>query len=108
VIAQIETERGLANVDAIAATSGIDVLWIGHFDLSNFLGIPAQFDHPRFVEAVHTVVAAARKYGKGLGYMAGDRASAERWRGYGFNMIAAGTDPVALQAAYANILEAVK
>lgn len=108
VIAQIETERGLANVDAIAATAGIDVLWIGHFDLSNFLGIPAQFDHPRFVEAVHTVVAAARKHGKGLGYMAGDRASAERWRGYGFNMIAAGTDPVALQAAYANILDAVK
>jgi len=51
MIAQIETERGLENVDAIAAVDGIDVLWVGHFDLSNFMGIPAQFDHPEFVKS---------------------------------------------------------
>jgi 2-keto-3-deoxy-L-rhamnonate aldolase RhmA len=107
VIAQIETERGLANVEAIAATPGIDVLWVGHFDLSNFLGVPAQFDHPTFISAVHSVVAAARRNGKGLGYMATDRALAERWRGYGFNMIAAGTDPAVLQAAYTDIIQGV-
>ena len=39
VIAQIETEHGLANLDAIAAVDGVDVLWVGHFDLSNFMGI---------------------------------------------------------------------
>lgn len=107
LIAQIETERGLADVDAIAATPGVDVLWVGHFDLSNFLGIPAQFDHPRFIEAVQAVVAAARRHGKGLGYMAADAASAQRWRGYGFNMIAAGTDPAVLQAGYGAILNGV-
>ena len=46
VIAQIETERGLAAVEDIAAVEGIDCLWLGHFDLSNFLGIPGQFDNP--------------------------------------------------------------
>ena len=40
LIAQIETERGLAEADAIAAVPGIDCLWLGHFDLTNFLGIP--------------------------------------------------------------------
>ena len=35
LIAQIETAAGLANVEAIAATAGIDCLWIGHFDLTN-------------------------------------------------------------------------
>ena len=40
VIAQIETERGLEVVEEIAAVEGIDCLWLGHFDLTNFLGIP--------------------------------------------------------------------
>ena len=48
VIAQIETDEGLRNVEAIAAVPGIDALWIGQFDLTNFMGIPGQFQHPRF------------------------------------------------------------
>src|SRR5437762_4763154 len=40
LIAQIETDEGLANVETIAAVHGVDALWIGHFDLTNFLGIP--------------------------------------------------------------------
>ena len=46
VIAMIETKSGLANVEAIAAVPGVDVLWLGHFDLSNFLGIPGDFADP--------------------------------------------------------------
>ena len=37
---------GLEQVERIAAVDGIDVLWIGHFDLTNSLGIPADFEHP--------------------------------------------------------------
>ena len=40
VIAQIETAEGLNNVEAIAAMPGVDALWLGHFDLTNFMGIP--------------------------------------------------------------------
>ena len=61
LIAQIETAAGVENANAIAAVDGIDVLWIGHFDLSNSLGIPGQFDHPRFREALDTVLAACRR-----------------------------------------------
>ena len=57
VIAQIETERGLDQVEKIAAVDGIDVLWVGHFDLSNFMGIPAKFDDPRFDAAMRHVAA---------------------------------------------------
>src|SRR5206468_6989137 len=49
VICLIETADGIKNIDAIAAVPGVDVLWLGHFDLTNFLGIPAQFDHPKYV-----------------------------------------------------------
>ena len=64
VIAMIETARGLQNVEAIAAVPGIDVLWLGHFDLTNFLAIPGNFSHPRYRDAVKRIVAAAQKNGK--------------------------------------------
>jgi len=63
VFAQIETQQGVDNVDAIAAVAGIDALWIGQFDLSNSLGIPGQFEHPLFTDASKSVVRAARKHG---------------------------------------------
>lgn len=105
VIAQIETERGLAVVEDIAAVDGIDCLWLGHFDLSNFLGIPAQFDNPLFTDAVKRIVAAARKHGKARGFMAADPAVAKEYNALGFNMIASGTDQSLLLAGVRNILQ---
>lgn len=99
VIAQIESERGLAAVDAIGATPGIDVLWLGHFDLTNFLGIPGEFESPKYLQAIQAIVAAARRHGKGLGFMAADAGWARRYREFGFNMIAAGLDQTLLQSA---------
>lgn len=107
IIAQIETERGLEAVDEIAAVEGIDVLWVGHFDLTNFLGIPGQFDNPKFLDAVKRVVAAGRKHKKALGFMATDRTWAKQFKGLGFNMLAAGTDQGLLMAGVSNILGAV-
>jgi 2-keto-3-deoxy-L-rhamnonate aldolase RhmA len=99
VIAMIETARGLQNVEAIAAVPGIDVLWLGHFDLTNFLAIPGNFSHPRYREAVKRIVAAAEQNGKAAGYMAADEALGREYLGHGFRMIATGTDQGMLQAA---------
>jgi 2-dehydro-3-deoxyglucarate aldolase/4-hydroxy-2-oxoheptanedioate aldolase len=107
VIAQIETERGLECVEAIAAVDGIDCLWLGHFDMTNFLGIPGQFEHPRYIEAVRRIVAAGRKHKKALGFMAADAALARQYRKLGFNMIATGTDHGILMAGVRGILAAV-
>lgn len=92
VIAQIETERGLESVEAIAAVDGIDVLWVGHFDLSNFMGIPGRFDDPRFDAAMRRVAEVARRHGKAAGFMATDAAWIARARAMGYTMIAGGTD----------------
>jgi 2-dehydro-3-deoxyglucarate aldolase/4-hydroxy-2-oxoheptanedioate aldolase len=64
LIAQIETAEGLANVEEIAAVDGIDGLWIGQFDLTTSLGIPAQFDHPRFVEGTGRILKACQRHNK--------------------------------------------
>lgn len=108
VIAQIETERGLAAVDEIAAVEGIDVLWVGHFDLTNFLGIPGQFDHPDYLAALDRVVAAGRKAGKGLGFMPTDGTWAAQYASLGFNMLAVGTDHGILMAGVKSIIDEVR
>jgi 2-keto-3-deoxy-L-rhamnonate aldolase RhmA len=99
VICLIETAAGIENVDAIADVEGVDVLWLGHFDLTNSMGIPAEFDHPRFVAAVDKVVAAARRTGKTAGFMAADEAWGKRFLDLGFRLIAYGLDSALLQGA---------
>ncbi len=67
VCAMIETEEAVANVDAIAATPGIDSLMIGTTDLTTTMGIPGQFGHKRVQDAYRRVGAACDRNGKLLG-----------------------------------------
>jgi 2-dehydro-3-deoxyglucarate aldolase/4-hydroxy-2-oxoheptanedioate aldolase len=99
LIAQIETAAGIHNVAEIAAVNGIDVLWIGHFDLSNSLGIPGQFDHPQFQDALGRVLAACQTHGKVPGFMAGDVAGGKKLLDQGFRMLAYSGDLWLYQAA---------
>ncbi len=68
-VALIETAEGAENAAEIAAVPGVDILWLGHFDLSTSLGIPGEFDNPRYTAAAERIVAAARAAGKSLGGM---------------------------------------
>ena len=99
VIAQIETAKGAEAIDEIAAVDGIDVVWLGHFDLTNFMGIPGQFDHPRYLAAVEAIIAAARRHGKTAGFMAADETWARDYVAKGFRMLAYGPDQALYQHA---------
>jgi 2-dehydro-3-deoxyglucarate aldolase/4-hydroxy-2-oxoheptanedioate aldolase len=99
VASQIETERGLEAVDEIAATPGIDTLWLGQFDMTNFLGIPGNFEDQKYLEAVDLIVAAGARHGKSLGLMAGDENWAREYHAKGFNLIAFGLDHQLFQRA---------
>lgn len=108
VLAMIENANGLANVDAIAAVDGVDVLFLGHFDLTNFLGIPGEFDHPRFEQALQAIGAAARRHGKVAATMAADEAWARRLHAHGFRMFASGIDVQLFQQALAGGLRGLR
>ncbi len=110
VICLIETADGIENIDAIAAVPGVDVLWVGHFDLTNFLGIPAQFDHPKYVAAIDRLVSAARRHGKTLGVMTASEAWTREYWAKGFRLFAAGVDVHLLQSAlrgHFNVLDSL-
>jgi 2-keto-3-deoxy-L-rhamnonate aldolase RhmA len=62
----LETPRGIQNADAIAELDGVDMLAIGANDLTSELGIPGQYDHPLFADAVATVALACQRHDKPL------------------------------------------
>jgi len=78
-----------------------------HGGLSNFLGIPGQFDNPAFRDAVARIVAAAKSHGKALGFMASDANLARHYNALGFNLIASGTDQGLLIAGVRGILQSL-
>ena len=92
LIAQIETAAGVDNVEQIANVAGIDVLWIGHFDLTNSLGIPGQFEHPEFLQCVERVSTACQASGKIGGFMSAGVDNSISLVQQGFRMQAFGGD----------------
>ena len=99
LIAQVETAAGVDHVEAIAAVDGIDVLWLGQFDLVNSLGIPGQFSHPRFVSAVERVLAACRRYNKVAAVLVMSVEEGQAMLAQGFRCLAYGGDIWLYQAA---------
>ena len=61
VALQIENTDALEDVEAIAAVSDVDVLFIGPADLSQSLGIPGQWQHPKLWQAIERVAQAAAR-----------------------------------------------
>ena len=108
IIAQIETAAGVENVEKIAAVEGIDVLWIGHNDLTNSMGIPGQFDHPDYLAAVERVLAACRTHNKAAGMMPTTVELARDLLAQGFRIIAYSGDIWVYQQALKEGLAAIR
>ena len=92
VIAQIETPAGLEHVEEIAATPGVDVLWLGQFDLSVAMGIPGLFEDPGMRAAEERVLAACAAAGVAAGILVASVDVARSMLDRGFRMIALGSD----------------
>lgn len=99
LFAQIETRDGVRNADAIAALDGVDCLWVGHFDLSASLGIPGQFDHKDFTDAIDAVVAACRRHDKACGRLVPTVEQGIEFYNRGFDFLCYAGDVWALHGA---------
>jgi 2-dehydro-3-deoxyglucarate aldolase/4-hydroxy-2-oxoheptanedioate aldolase len=92
VICQIESAEGLEQADDIAATDGVNILWLGQYDLTASLGIVGEFEHPRFQEAVKHVIATAHRHGKLAGIQSGSVTQLHQWKQWGFDVVSLGED----------------
>lgn len=107
-IIQIETTEILDSLDSVAATDGVDVLFVGPTDLSIALGVYGKPDHPKFIEAVKATADAAAKEGKAAGVLLKNPEEFKKYYDFGFRFIACGSDGGFVQDGASKMAENLK
>ncbi|MHB1134065.1 MAG: HpcH/HpaI aldolase family protein [Chloroflexota bacterium] len=87
LMALIESATGVQNLDDILAVPGIDLVQVGHMDLSQSLGLPAQITHPTVQEHIDRILKKSLAAGKYVGMIANDADSARQLVERGFRLI---------------------
>ena len=108
VICMIESPEGVEDLDGIAGTPGVDALWVGHWDLTNFMGIPGAFHDPRFLGAVSRVVNAAHRHGLAAAIQPASTEQLCDFLALGFDAISYGSDFNLYQEALTRGVAAVR
>jgi 2-dehydro-3-deoxyglucarate aldolase len=99
VMVQIESARGLAAVDSIAAVDGVDGIFVGPSDLAAALGHLGNAAHPEVQQAIHHLFDRAQAHGKASGILAPVDADARRYLEWGADFVAVGSDLGLFRAA---------
>lgn len=97
----VETREGVERVDEIAATPGLDGIYIGPADLALGLGLPPDLDkqEPEHVAAVEKILKACRRHGIVPGIQCGSGQAARKMAERGFRLITFSKDSSLLPAA---------
>jgi 2-dehydro-3-deoxyglucarate aldolase/4-hydroxy-2-oxoheptanedioate aldolase len=109
VIAQIEHVDAVRNLEEILAVAGLTSIVIGPNDLAGSLGHIGEPRHPRVLEAIETVIAAARRKNVPVGLAIGeDPQTLIEWVDKGVNWLAMGNDTSLLLRSAAGIAQQVR
>ncbi|WP_077034729.1 HpcH/HpaI aldolase/citrate lyase family protein [Pelomonas sp. KK5] len=108
VIVQLETTASIEQADAIAATAGVDALFVGPGDLSATMGHVGQLTHPAVLEQTRRAIAAAKAHGKPIGTVGGTPEVCALYREMGFDFVAIASDLGLLMRSAQAALAAVR
>lgn len=108
VAVQVETAQGLANVDAIAATEGVDVVFVGPGDLSVSLDAWRPEGAEKLARAIEKIIKTTLKRGKVAGIFCGRPEDVARWEKAGASFFILASDTMFLGAATAAGLAAAR
>ncbi|MEM9655460.1 MAG: HpcH/HpaI aldolase/citrate lyase family protein [Actinomycetota bacterium] len=103
VIAQIESQEGIQNLDAICAVDGVDVLFVGPSDLAADMGHLGDSSHPEVQDAVLETLQRISANGKPAGVYAATPETAERYAAAGATLVIVGVDTMVLSGAFAQL-----
>lgn len=92
VLVQVETREGLEQLDAIAATEGVDGVFIGPADLSASMGHVDNPGHPEVQAAIADAIARIRRAGKAAGILTPNEELARKYLQLGCSFVAVGLD----------------
>ena len=104
LLVQAETVEAMNNLDAIAATPGVDGVFIGPADLSASMGHPGNPGHPEVQAAIHDGIARILRAGKAPGILATTESQARQWLAAGALFVAVGVDTMLLASAAQDLL----
>jgi 4-hydroxy-2-oxoheptanedioate aldolase len=108
VAVQLEGLEGLENLGDIVATEGIDVVFVGPYDLSQSLGVPGQVNSPLVLARIDEIVTEVRASHKATGIYADNVEDARRWRDKGIQFVGVGFDVRILLRAYQAMVDALR
>lgn len=108
LLVQAETVEAMRNLDAIAATAGVDGVFIGPADLAASMGFVGKASHPDVQAAIADGIARIRGAGKAAGILATHEAQADQWLHAGAQFVAVGVDTLLLRNAAAQRLARFK
>ncbi|MDR1455634.1 MAG: aldolase [Tannerella sp.] len=92
VILQVEGTEALNELDDILGVDGLDVLFVGPYDLSQSLGVPGQVSHPDVLQAIGNIVERAKQAGIVAGVFCDTVDAAARWRQAGIRYLSYSVD----------------
>jgi 4-hydroxy-2-oxoheptanedioate aldolase len=108
VIVHCENRAGLSCIEEIAATPGVDVIFVGPYDLSQSLGFPGLLDSPQVVMAVERALKAARKAGKPAGIFVTSEEEACMRLDQGFRYIAYSMDSILFAGTCSRVVKTLR
>ena len=109
IVCMVETPEAVRNLPEIAAVDGVDVIFIGPFDLSSSMGIAGKFDHPELRSLLSEAEAAIRESGKIMGTIPNFVDDARQLFARGYQFVVSQSDLIllrdaALQDVQANVV----
>jgi len=108
VVLQIEGAEGVAHLGEIAEVDGIDVLFVGPYDLSQSLGTPGLVDSPLVREKMRLVIERTQAKNVTIGTYCDDVRTALEWRNLGVTYLVVGMDAYFLLSAARRLVDQVK
>ncbi|ELZ85192.1 aldolase [Haloferax sp. Atlit-4N] len=105
---QVEGVKAVENIDSILDVDGIDVLFLGPYDLSQSLGVPGDVQHEDVVETMRSVVRKAKDSGTVVGTYADTPTQAEKWLETGVQYVTLAEDAPVLRNAFSELAGAVE
>jgi 4-hydroxy-2-oxoheptanedioate aldolase len=103
MVLQVEARLAMSDLGSILAIKGLDVVFIGPYDLSTSLGLPGQFDHPKVREAISEIVEKAGERGIAVGIWVPDAPSARFWVDHGVRFVTVSNNELMLFTASSNL-----
>jgi 4-hydroxy-2-oxoheptanedioate aldolase len=108
LLVHVEGVEGLKNLDGILSVKGLDVIFLGPYDLSQSLGIPGQVTDPRVVDRMKEAAKRIRDAGLAVGAFADGPDAARRWIDAGVQYISISVDTGIYLKACREMVKAVK